>query len=121
MKRKYTRLDPNQVSRIVFDEDLEANRVTIIGTEMSIAVSAEDGDSVQTVPMALRMDLQASEELDCLWAQKAVLEAPGAVRIEISIDGQTWHELPEKAPNEPFEVMAAKIRPLSPCTMILKG
>jgi hypothetical protein len=121
MDHKYTRLDPTHIMKRVFDESSDSNRVQIVGTEIAIAVSAADGDSVLSAPMAARHDLEALEELDCLHYQKAVLEAPEGVTIEATIDGETWFELATIQPRAPFEIMVAKIRPLSPCTMIVKA
>ena len=121
MDHKYTRLDPTHIMKRVFDESNDSNRVQIVGTEIAIAVSAADGDSVLSAPMALRADLQANEALDCLHYQKGVLEAPQAVTIEASIDGETWFELATIQPRAPFEIMAAKIRVSAPCTMILRA
>jgi hypothetical protein len=40
--RKYTDLDPNQISRSAFDPELEANRVVIVGTDAKIDLKLGD-------------------------------------------------------------------------------
>lgn len=122
MDSKYTRLDPPQIAKRSFDEEKDANRVTIVETEMAIAVSAAEGDSVQTAPMAQQASLETDEALDCLWARELILEASGPVTLEATIDGQNWFELHYQAqPRTSYAVMALQIRPKAACTMILRS
>lgn len=59
-----TRFDPNQIIQFEHDEETHAKRVKIVGTQIQVALSADDGDSVLTVPKSVIMSPKVNEEFD---------------------------------------------------------
>lgn len=52
MNENISKLDANQMLRRVYDELIDANRVTVVNTELAIELSAADGDSVTAIPVS---------------------------------------------------------------------
>lgn len=104
-----TKLDPNQVIRREHDEASVSKRVKIVDTELAIAVAAEDGDSVQSVPRVLSQGLTANQELDISLYKELIVEAPGGSTGEYTIDGVNWHTLSFNNA-ESMPIFASKVR-----------
>lgn len=90
MERTYSKLDTIQIQRKVFDEEDESNRVKIINTEMEINVSAEDGDSVYSVPLSLSL----SEGIHPVPGMKTICKyGECVISVSPSDDGEDFHVL----------------------------
>lgn len=59
-----SKLDPNQITKIEHDDASGAKRVTMVNTEMSIELDADDGDSVQIQPRSYSNMVTLGQELD---------------------------------------------------------
>ena len=88
-----SKLDPNQISQCEHDDDTGAKKVKIIGTEMSIELDAEDGDSVLSLPQQISSNV-FDEEIDAKRLRAASLQLiSGNASIEVSLDGVNYSKI----------------------------
>lgn len=59
-----TRLDPAQIAKYKFDETIDADRVTMVNTEIAIELDANDGDSVEIRAMEVRATPALGADVD---------------------------------------------------------
>lgn len=106
MNENISKLDPIQMQRKVYDDQIEANRVTVVGTEMAIELSADDGDSVTAIPMSASLaegiHSVAGMKTLCLYGSASLLVSP-------SDDGEDFYAL-----------SATQLQPLAICARRLK-
>ena len=119
-KREITRFDKTKIAQKEHDVDKDAKRVTIVETDLAIAVSAEDGDSVESVPRALRMAITADQELDTLLYREIAVQAPEGAQISYTIDGQTWHTSPI-SDAQPIKICAYKVKISTDATILMRS
>lgn len=74
-----TKLDPVQIQRMAFDEEVNANRAKLVDTEIAVELSAEDGDSVYAIPVSLTL----SEGIHSVVGMKTLCKY-GATNISVS-------------------------------------
>ena len=115
-----SKIDPVHIVQSVYDEETESNKVSIVGTEMSIAVSIEDGDSVTNLPKSLTMGVEDGI-MSCEGMKSySLYTMPNSdVKVEVSPSktDDIWFELTTcKTTTEPLmqaspkEICAARIR-----------
>jgi len=107
-------LDATQVFKRTFDETHDAVRVMqALNTEMAIELSAEDGDSVQSVARTVSIT-PASGEVDCSALRRICMYGSGVV--EVSPDGTSFVTLSLVA-LQVRDICALKIR-VTGCTVV---
>jgi len=97
MKYPKSRLDPNQIAQHLFDEESQANRVTITDTEMAMELSADDGDTVAVEARHWGIKVAPGEVWPCHQVSRIMVYAKGGgsagdVRLSVSpeTDGHLW-------------------------------
>jgi hypothetical protein len=68
----YSKADPIQIARMTFDEEAEATRVVMVPTEMSMELSAEDGDSILAHPVMQVLEVEAGQIVDTSKARRVM-------------------------------------------------
>lgn len=80
MHKKMSNMDPNQIARSIYDHELNAQRVTITATEISM----EGSSQVHT---------EADGVIDCVGFEYVCLYGTGTVSISCEDDGSDMHVL----------------------------
>lgn len=90
-----TKKDPNHVIRDEHDEVLLAKRVTMVGTQISIAVSADDNDSVQTQGRVFEYTPASDTPVDVTVCRDIIAYSSGSIEVFISpeVSGSNWISL----------------------------
>lgn len=113
-----TKLDPQQIIRYVYDENSQAYKVSIVGTELSIALSADDNDSVQIVAMTKTLEAGihsvAGMKVACVYG------SPTAIRISPSDEGEDFYLLSFSA-CIPVAICAKRIQIEGDCKVVVQG
>lgn len=89
--------DMSQVLRLLIDENTMSVKVLPeLQGDIQIELSADDGDSVQVRPMCGEViNLEANQALDVSAARSLFISSTSSITtIQVSLDSQTWHELP---------------------------
>lgn len=118
MSNEYTRLDPNQIIKREHDESTDAKRVKIVGTQMQIAISAEDNDSVQSVPRVAIHNLVDDQELDVTVYREIVVESNAD--MQYTINGVLWYAMTYTS-GQKMDIMAKKIRFQGNATVMVRS
>lgn len=115
-----TKMDPIHIQQSVYDEDHEANKVMMVGTEMEIAVSIEDGDSVINLPKSLTISVEDGIMLcEGMKSCQLYTMANSDIKVEVSPSKtkDIWFELTTcKTTTEPLmqqspkEICAMRVR-----------
>lgn len=86
-----SKMDVNHIQQITFDEDAEAVRVLMLPTDMSIELSAEDGDSVQTQKQMQVLEVLANQIIDtskaskiCILSEDLSVESVSAIALVLN-------------------------------------
>lgn len=112
-----SKADPIQIARMVFDEEAEANRVTMVNTELAIELDAADGDSVIAISQMTVHDLKAGDILETSTARRMTcfpIKTIKAVIMEQEIDlGQIGHS--------PVDICVPAIKVEEDCIIVLQG
>ena len=106
MNQNVGKLDPIQMQRKVYDEQIEANRVTVVGTEMGIELSAQDGDSILAIPMSQSL----AEGIHSIAGMKTLCKY-GECSLKVSPldEGDLWLDL-SAAELEPKAICARRLK-----------
>ena len=119
-RRTITRDDKTKIAQKEHDAEKDAKRVTIVETQLAIAISAEDGDSVESLPRAVRMAVTADQELDTMLYREIAIQAPEGAQMSYTIDGQIWHSsLISDA--QPIKICAHKIKISTDATILMRS
>lgn len=95
MSNSKVRFDVTHLAQMEHDPDAKAKRVKMIDTEMEIAVSADDGDSVEIRPMRQVLEVAPQQEVDCSKYYAICAYGPTAPDLWVSPDaaGEEWYNL----------------------------
>lgn len=110
--RKNRELDPVHIEQTEHDSDAEAKRVMVVSTDMSIELSAEDGDSVMAKNES--QIVSGTEEAYCRGMKTVCLYGScEKVQVSPSDSEDRWHDL-SAGEMEPKEICARRIRMVNP-------
>lgn len=90
-----TKMDPVHIQQCVFDEDTESNKVKLVGTEIEIELSADDGDSVISRPMSVSFSTKDipmkcdGMKSVCVYIKEGTI----TVRVSPEDQGEFWIDL----------------------------
>jgi hypothetical protein len=117
-----SRRDSAQINQFEHDEIVNAKRVTITDTELSIELSADDGDSVQVQGRILTsspiddtaIDVSAYKEIRVYTkTANAGPKTPLSIKVSPVASGDVWIEIATVAPSETLDaVVASNILPI---------
>lgn len=112
-----SKMDPSQITQTAYDEAAEAHRVLMVPTEMSMELSADDGDSVHAIPKMQVIQVQAGQVVDSSQAKvvtcvpEAQLTAViGEVEVELPVVGMI-----------PMPICTPGLKANISCTLILQS
>lgn len=114
------RKDPIRIAQDEHNPDLLAKKVQVVGTEISIAVRADENDSVQVEPRFFEFNPQSGEEFDIHNCKELCVYADPMATLEISPDGNTWVPIIMDVHN-PVSVLAKKARVNASGSIIVLG
>lgn len=121
-----SKLDPTHIAQLTFDENEEAVKTKMVGTEMSIELSHADGDSVTSHPAKLSASAIGCDEADdgqeiippqdCSSLKEVVLhiEGEGGAKLLVSPadSGECWIELVGPL-GQKHEILARRLKVVS--------
>lgn len=87
-----SKLDQTQIAQLVFDDEKNANRVALVGTEISIELDAEDGDSVISKKKTDVIHLRSPKTiLNMSMVEKVCLYGCDKALLKILLDNKEIH------------------------------
>jgi hypothetical protein len=85
---EYSKLDPYQIQRITFDEESSAVKVKMIPIEMSMELSADDGDSILSLKQMQVIEALAGQVIDTSKASRMNVVSASPVACSMVINSQ---------------------------------
>lgn len=113
-----SKLDPNQIIQTTFDEQLEAQRVSVLPMEMSIELDAQDGDSVLVLKDMQVIQAMAGQLIDSSKASRMSVTISCNVNM---IVGEVSVSLGSLAAGQVKEICSPQIQVDQNCTVILQS
>jgi len=112
MSSNKVRFDATQLAQMEHDPTAKAKKVKMIDTEMEIAVSADDNDSVEIRPMRQLLEVSPQEEVDCSKHYAICVYGPTAPDLWVSPDasGDEWYNLGTVNVGQTIAITATRLK-----------
>lgn len=128
MSNDISKRDPQQIARYEHDEVLGCKRVSVVGTEMAIELSADDGDSVLVRPETTSLSPQLGAAIDVskfktiqIYAKKQAGGTDSQIAIHIGAGPAMLIEWPSLSLGAEGAVVASGAMSICATTMQLVG
>lgn len=114
-----SKLDPSQITRMTYDSSLEAVKVSIQSVDMSIELSAADGDNVTSIPNYNLIETTAATDAKGMKTVNLYVDAGAAASAKIQVSpvdsGNNWIDLPSSttaqgAMSGPLSICARRVQ-----------
>ncbi len=114
----HSKLDPYQIQRMTFDEESNSVKVTMLPVEMAMELSADDGDSVLSIPKMQVIEADADQIIDTSKAKKMNIIAGSAVACSMVINSQ---EISLGSLSGIHDVCSPAIKVAAACIVVLQS
>lgn len=121
-----TKRDPGQIVQYEHDEQDNAKRVKMVGTDIAISVDADDGDSVAVQPRVFEYPITDATPVDITACKELKVYGQGSMTLEVSplTSGDSWVTIgtyTDESPILPVLARRARVTSPNPATILGRG